>query len=86
MKFILKGNIMSKYLKFAFTRELPKTKVYLVIAKRSDDCLGTIKWFSRWRQYSFHPIGDSIFNPQCLKDICEFIEKLNREHKGKGKK
>ncbi len=69
------------YIKFRFIKQLTKTKVYHVIAKRSDDYLGAIKWFSRWRQYSFHPVGDTIFNTQCLKDICEFTEKLNQEHK-----
>ena len=38
--------------------------------------LGTIKWFGRWRQYAFFPADGTIFNPECLRDICGEIERL----------
>ena len=38
--------------------------------------LGTIRWFGRWRQYAFFPADGTIFNPECLRDICAEINRL----------
>lgn len=67
----------NKYLFFLDeTPEGRKTSVVAVLAARSGDRLGTIKWFGRWRQYAFFPESETIYNPECLKSICEYIEDL----------
>ena len=72
---------MTKYITFNLIELKPKTKVYGVLAKKGNIFLGTIKWYSRWRQYCFFPDKDTIYSRGCLKDIAEFIEKLMKERK-----
>ncbi len=72
-----------KYLRFIEIKSKPKTKVYLVWSKFSDDELGKIKWYPQWRNYCFFPPHalDTVYSDRCLKSISEFITKLNDEHK-----
>lgn len=75
---------MGRYIKFKFIKQKPKTKVYHILTKKDDTFIGKIEWFCRWRCYAFFPvqsIGGVVFEPQCLKDIYEFIEKLEAERK-----
>ena len=75
---------MRKYLEFRFVEQKPKTKVFHIVAKKTDDCIGVIQWYGRWRCYIFMPRGfNPVFNVQCLKDICEFIEKLEVERRSR---
>lgn len=71
----------SKYLKFELIEEKPKTKVYAVVSKMHNNQLGTIKWFGRWRQYSFWPDEETIWNKDCLKEIEDFLINLMGERK-----
>ena len=71
-----KGEIMSKYLEFSIIGWKPKTKVIGVWSKKSGEILGEIKWFGRWRQYSFFPRPETIFNKDCLNDIISYIRGL----------
>lgn len=76
----------SEYLRFEDSR-LPtpgrKTRTVDIISERSNKRLGQIRWYSRWRQYTFHPDALTIWNPQCLKQISDEIDKLNRQHREK---
>ena len=67
---------MSHYLKFKLIEEKPKTDVYEVCSKMTGLRLGMIKWFGRWRQYSFFPENETVFNGVCLDDIISFIKGL----------
>ena len=58
-----------------------KTKVFKVKTKEGDSVLGTIKWFGRWRKYSFYPHMDTIFEQTCLRDIAQFIDELMLKRK-----
>ncbi len=51
-----------------------KTGIWIVLAKRGGGVLGKVKWFSRWRKYSFFPAQDCVFEQTCLREIAEFIE------------
>jgi len=59
----------------------PKTRVWMVEAKEHAYPSGQIKWFSRWRKYAFFPRPDTVYEPDCLKDIASFIldEMLKRK-------
>jgi len=69
---------MSKYIKFTIIEEKPKTKVIEVTSKiRIYMKLGIIKWYPRWRQYTFFPEDGTIFNVECLNDIQSYIRGLH---------
>ncbi len=73
---------MGRYIEFKCVKQKPKTKVIHIIAKKTGDCLGVIQWYGAWRHYIFMPRGyNPVFDVGCLKDICEFIEKLETELK-----
>jgi hypothetical protein len=50
--------------------------------------LGEVKWFGRWRGYAFFPEMNTIYEQKCMREIADFIEERNREHRkakrGKG--
>ncbi len=48
--------------------------------ERSGMFLGEVKWFGRWRRYSFFPYVDTIYEQKCLREIASFIESRTREH------
>jgi len=70
------GGEMSKYLEFRLLKQKPKTKVIGVLSKLHGSRLGTIKWFGRWRQYTFSPESGTVFNVECLNDILLYIKGL----------
>lgn len=43
--------------------------------------LGEIKWFSRWRQYTFFPDKETVYNPACLLQIVEFCSQATVVHR-----
>ncbi len=45
----------TKYMRFELVEKKSKTNKYLVCNKKTDDELGTIEWYSYWRQYIFKP-------------------------------
>lgn len=70
----------------------PKTQVWNVIAKDSNDWLGQISWFAQWRCYAFRStyttkgrygmfLSDRWFEPHCQRDIANFCEELTIKHK-----
>jgi hypothetical protein len=64
----------TEYLRFVSRRSTRmKTGSWDVIATRSGGELGKIAWFPRWRQYTFYPAPNTVFNRACLTDIADFI-------------
>ena len=43
--------------------------------------LGYVKWFGRWRKYSFFPEEGSVFEEVCMREISDFIVARTQEHK-----
>jgi hypothetical protein len=67
--------------------EKRKTKIWQVRAKEDGAFLGEVRWFGRWRGYSYFPYNDTIYEHRCLRDIAEFVESKSKAHrKGWGKK
>jgi hypothetical protein len=60
-----------------------KTKVFAVINKDTGKVIGTVSWYAPFRQYSYFPADNTVYERTCLRDIVEFIEKLMEEHKKK---
>ncbi len=72
-----------KYIRFRLWDDQPnkkKTHVWQVMAK-AGGFLGQVRWFSRWRKYSFFPAPDCVFEETCLGDIADFIKWATRSHK-----
>lgn len=59
------------------------THIVEVIAVRSGDLLGTIRWFGSWRQYVFAPEPECAFNVGCMKTIETNVQVLNDIRKGR---
>lgn len=77
-----KGKIKpNKYLIFELYLQKEKTQVWHVISKKHGDILGVVRWYPRWRQYTFWPELHTIWNPECLMDVCEFIRELMKDRK-----
>lgn len=72
---------MTEYLFFESVAvpEARKTGVWNVGSRNGGDLLGIIKWFGRWRQYTFWPERGTTFNKGCLEDINEFMDKRMKE-------
>jgi hypothetical protein len=73
---------MAKWIEF-LEQYIPdrKTKTFAVVNKDNQSFLGTIKWFGKFRQYSFFPSADCVFEKTCLRDISQFMEELMEERK-----
>ncbi|MDE1768910.1 MAG: hypothetical protein KGH62_06130, partial [Candidatus Micrarchaeota archaeon] len=69
-----------KYIRFHVIEKKEKTKVYGVFTL-TDDLIGTIRWYPRWRQYSFFPDKETVWNNGCLRDLQNFIYQITKEHK-----
>lgn len=63
------GTMKDKLLEFRESRAnhpQRKTKIWLVENTRSDEVLGEVRWFGRWRQYAFFPGKDLVFEKNCF--------------------
>lgn len=57
------------------------TLVWRVVAKQGETILGYVKWDTGWRRYVFAPLGETIFEQDCLRDLAMFVEDRTLEHK-----
>lgn len=70
---------MNEYLTFhPYTVEGRKTPIITIRSKLHGVVLGEIKWYGRWRQHAFFPAPGTIWNPDCLSEITDYIKSLRR--------
>ena len=69
----------TKYMTFVLVERKPKTTVWDILNRKSGFPLGRIAWYGPWRQYVCSLVEDAVFNNGCLRDIAEFLDKLNRK-------
>lgn len=67
---------MGKWIDFIEQPSKGITKIFKVISKEGGDDLGTIKWYTSWRCYTFQPDSKTIFEIDCLTDINTFLKDL----------
>ena len=72
---------MSEFVEFQLVERKPKTVVFKALSKSGGFNLGFVKWFGRWRQYTFFPEPETVFSSGCLKFIIRFIDELNRKQR-----
>lgn len=73
----------SNFLIFILTELSGKTVVYKVFTRSDNSLLGTIKWYSSWRQYCFFPLKHYVWNSVCLFDLYKFLCELKESRKRK---
>lgn len=64
-------------MKWISTTEAPstgKTKRFWVTSKDGGVALGTVKWHPAWRKFAFFPEPNTLFEPDCLRDLATFCE------------
>jgi hypothetical protein len=70
------------YVRFELSdQQKPKTHVWNVLSRSSDDLLGTIKWYAPWRQYVFFPEAETLYSSGCLAYIQKFVRSANSRQK-----
>ena len=72
------------YLEFredVFASGRHRTRVWRVHSAQHGGELGTIKWFGRWRQYTFNPEPGTTFNPDCLREIASYCFTRTQLHR-----
>lgn len=74
---------MSKWITFRAVAcpAIRKTKIWEVMPIDLSSLLGYVKWYAAWRQYSFFPEADTVYERQCLRDIADFCEKETNKHR-----
>ncbi len=77
---------LGKYMEVYLKEKKPKTNIYIIINKNNNEPLAHVKWFGSWRQYCLFPLYNPIFNIDCLKEIINFLDQLNKKHNDKNKK
>lgn len=65
-----------EYIRFDKIDDTGKTTVWACVNKRFEFNLGTIRWYSGWRQYVFVPNPNTEFSAGCLLDVVTFIGQL----------
>jgi hypothetical protein len=74
--------VTGKYVRFQLLGQTRKNEIWLVLSKSRGSLLGTIRWYSPWRQYCFFP-GEASFNFVCLDDVSAFLKELMDQKKEK---
>ena len=69
---------MESFIKFENLRPTGSTKIVRV-CNSAGGSLGVIKFWGAWRQYTFQPNSDTVFNTACLNDINVKLEDMNQE-------
>ena len=60
-----------------------KTEIWYVTTVDGETLLGEIKWFARWRCYSFFPMSETVFSMGCLRDIEKVLSLLKKKKQGR---
>lgn len=74
--------IKTKYMIIFLEKTAPKTAIYRV-ESNAGDILGYVKWWSPWRQYCYFPSDEIVMASSCLRELCEFIDKLMDDRRTK---
>lgn len=57
-----------------------KTKRWAVVAKEGGVRLGVVCWYSPWRQYTFQPVANTIYERDCLRGLADFCDRATKSH------
>jgi len=74
-----------KHIRFEIFTEGEKTSTWVCLSNKSNDDLGTVKWYGGWGQYVFYPERETLFSGGCLNNIANFMKDLRAWEKSKMK-
>jgi len=43
--------------------------------------LGRVEWHARWREHEFIPEMDTAYTVECLRDLADYLGKMNAKRK-----
>lgn len=66
---------------YKFIRFEKELTVWCCKNKKHGDMLGTISYCNAWKLFVFQPPSGTEFSADCLRDIADFLEQLNKEKK-----
>src|SRR5688572_11111304 len=61
----------AKWLDFNEVPFKGKTKKFEVVNREQNFTIGEVKWYGAFRQYSFFPVPNTVYERQCLMDIAK---------------
>jgi hypothetical protein len=73
------------YIDFIKSGVFDKRPSWNIHAKKDGKLLGFIYYYKNWKQYIFYPDMDTVWNDGCLKDVINFLAKVNNESMHEGK-
>jgi len=70
----------NEYLKIRYRHpsKSGKTKIWKVTDNANVN-LGDIKWYAHWRCYALFPLGGTIWEEDCLREIADFCRTQSRQ-------
>ena len=76
---------MAEYMDFILQpqEEGRKTEKYKVISAMGSHLLGFVSFHPAWRKYVFWPEKNTLFDPACLRDLADFVERQTNQWKAK---
>ena len=60
-----------------------KTEKWKVISAMGSHELGVVSFHPAWRKYVFWPERNTIFDPACLRELADFVERQTNHWKAK---
>jgi hypothetical protein len=60
-----------------------KTEKWAVLSVKGSCLLGFVSFHPAWRKYVFWPEGETIFDPACLRELADFVERQTNAWKAK---
>lgn len=82
---------MPQWIRFVLTSEQPpKTKRWMVVTTGGEKevggiVIGRVSWWGAWRSYAFFPNPQTLYEPQCLRDLAAFCGDQTRAHRAAAK-
>ena len=68
------GKMKTRYEYIHFVQDAENA--WVVRNNKTEDSLGMITWYLRWRQFCLLPYPEIVFSKGCLLDIIDFIGQL----------
>lgn len=85
----MKRERTTEFLIFQTLQNMPskKTETCYVLTRRDRMLLGTIRYYGRWRQYTFSPSSTRVvLNKGCLRDIADQCEVMTGEQRQRNRR
>jgi hypothetical protein len=60
-----------------------KTEKWKVLSVMGSYELGVVSFHPAWRKYVFWPEKNTIFDPECLRELAQFVDRQTELWKGK---